>query len=279
MKRKISLAYSPCPNDTYIFGGIALGLVSDQLHYDITLGDVGLLNSLGTQSSFDVIKMSYHAWAYLTDEYQMLPFGSALGFGVGPLLIADQQEMVDVGKIHRVAIPGKFTTANMLLDFAYGSNLFEKEVMIFSEIEAAISNGEVDAGVIIHENRFTYQERGYHCIQDLGQYWETETKLPIPLGGIAVKRSLPDGTKQAICRDLQESIALADRDFDLIRDYVKRYAQDMDVEIMKKHIDLYVNQSTRGLSKEDIRSIEYLLTHISKTNQHVNLHADWLANY
>jgi len=270
----LKLGYSPCPNDTYIFGGLAMGLVPDQLDYQITLADVDLLNTLAHDMSYDVIKMSYHAWAYQTDQYQMLPYGSALGFGVGPLLIS--QGSKTMREIKRVAIPGQFTTANLLFDFAFAGANVEKEVMLFSNIESAISSGRVDAGVIIHENRFTYRERGFHCIQDLGEYWESKSQLPIPLGGIAVKRSLPSETKAMICSDLKRSINLADQNFHLIEEYVKEYAQEMDISVMKKHIDLYVNQSTRGLSEQDISSIDYLLNYISKTQQDHQSHSDWL---
>jgi len=275
MKRKFKLGYSPCPNDTYIFGALALGLIPSQLDYSITLADVDELNTLSVEQDFDVIKMSYHAFAYQTEHYQMLPYGSALGFGVGPLLISGRKSAVD--EIKKVAIPGELTTANFLFDFAYPKLKVEKTVMIFSEIEQAITSGRVDAGVIIHENRFTYQERGFYKIQDLGEYWESKSKLPIPLGGIAIKRGLNPEIKAKISDDLRASISLADRDFSLIEDYVKQYAQEMDVNIMKKHIDLYVNQSTRGLSVQDIESINFLLKNIRNGKSVRSKGLDWLA--
>lgn len=276
MKTQIKLGYSPCPNDTYIFGGLALDLIPDQMTYSITLADVDELNTLATQQDFDVIKMSYHAWAYQTEHYQMLPYGSALGFGVGPLFISTSNR--SLGQIKKIAIPGELTTANLLFDFAFSHLNVDKVVMLFSEIEDAISDGRVDAGVIIHENRFTYHERGFHCIQDLGEYWESISHLPIPLGGIAIKRSLPNASKLKICNDLKKSIALADRDFSLIENYVKQYAQEMDVGIMKQHIDLYVNQSTRGLSSVDIKSIQYLLDFIANNSKAI-IDENWLLNY
>ena len=261
MKTHLTLAYSPCPNDTYIFGGIALNLIESPLTYDIALADIAALNTMAQAGEYDVIKLSYHAWASMIDDYQMLPYGSALGFGVGPLLIVNPG--TELSDIIRVAIPGKHTTANFLLDFAYKDYGFEKVEMVFSDIESELKSGRVDAGVIIHENRFTYAERGFVCIQDLGDYWEKKTELPIPLGGIAIKRSLDDRVKSQVARDIKSSIQLADDNFTVISSYIKQHAQEMDISVMQQHIDLYVNQSTRGLSDTDRASIDYLLSEIA----------------
>jgi len=261
LKTHLTLAYSPCPNDTYIFGGIALNLIESPLTYDIALADIAALNTMAQAGEYDVIKLSYHAWASMIDDYQMLPYGSALGFGVGPLLIVNPG--TELSDIIRVAIPGKHTTANFLLDFAYKDYGFEKVEMVFSDIESELKSGRVDAGVIIHENRFTYAERGFVCIQDLGDYWEKKTELPIPLGGIAIKRSLDDRVKSQVARDIKSSIQLADDNFTVISSYIKQHAQEMDISVMQQHIDLYVNQSTRGLSDTDRASIDYLLSEIA----------------
>lgn len=272
---KVKLGYSPCPNDTYIFGGIALGIIDTPLQYEIIHEDIADLNAIGQSGDFDVIKLSYHAWSQMIDQYQMLPLGSALGFGVGPLLIANQDKSIE--DIKTIAIPGLLTTANFLLNYAYGSHDFVAVEMLFSEIEGAIREGRVDAGVIIHENRFTYAERGFFRIIDLGSYWESSTQLPIPLGGIAIKRSLDHSLKHQILEDLQASINLADQEFSTIADYVKEHAQEMDVSIMQQHIDLYVNESTRGLSTTDMAAIEYLIAEIAKTDQkQKNNHKKWL---
>ncbi len=263
MKTHLTLAYSPCPNDTYIFGGIALNLIKSPLNYSIILEDIAALNSMALVGEHDVIKLSYHAWASMIDRYQMLPYGSALGFGVGPLLIVNPG--TQLSEINRVAIPGQYTTANFLLDFAYRDQDFEKVEMLFSDIESELKSGRVDAGVIIHENRFTYEERGFVCVQDLGDYWEKQTDLPIPLGGIAIKRSLDDEVKSQVSRDIYASIQLADSDFNAISTYIKNYAQEMDISVMQQHIDLYVNQSTRGLSLTDKDSIDFLLSEIAKS--------------
>ena len=149
--------------------------------------------------------------------------------------------------------------------------------MVFSDIENAVREGRVCAGVIIHENRFTYVERGFHKIIDLGNYWETKTQLPIPLGGIAIKRSLDDKIKQQVLADLKSSINLADRHFDQISDYITLHSQEMDVQVMQQHIDLYVNGSTRGLSDTDISAIDYLITVIrGKTDQTEDINKNWL---
>lgn len=264
-KTKVKLAFSPCPNDTYIFGGIALNLINSSISYDITLADIAELNALGREQEFDVIKMSYRAWASMIDQYQMLPIGSALGYGVGPLLIANT--VLSIEEIRRVAIPGKLTTANFLLDYAYKHHAFEKVEMIFSDIEAAIDEGRVDAGVIIHESRFTYRDRGFCCIQDLGQYWEASTNLPIPLGGIAVRRDLSHAVKQQVVSDIQASIQFADMDIRSIGEYIVDHAQEMDLKVMQEHINLYVNESTRGLSSKDVTSINYMIKEIGSISK------------
>ena len=263
MKTHLTLAYSPCPNDTYIFGGIGLNLIESPLEYSIVLEDIAELNSMAQVGEYDVIKLSYHAWASMLDQYQMLPYGSALGFGVGPLLIVNPGTQLN--EIKRVAIPGKHTTANFLLDFAFRDRGFEKVEMLFSDIESELKSGRVEAGVIIHENRFTYAERGFICLQDLGEYWESKTKLPIPLGGIAIKRSLDNDVKSQVLTDIQASIQLADHDINAISSYIEEHAQEMDISVMQQHIDLYVNQSTRGLSETDKASIEFLLSEIAKS--------------
>lgn len=258
--QNITLGYSPCPNDTFIFGGLAKNLIGSSLTYDIVLKDVEDLNRRAMNGELMVTKLSYHAFAYVIDQYEMLPYGSALGFGVGPLLITKDPN-IKLEKIKRIAIPGKYTTAHMLLKYAL-SNQFDVTETLFSKIEDLVSSGEVDAGVIIHENRFTYSERGFTKLLDLGEYWETKTNLPIPLGGIAIKRNLPNRIKQEVVKNIEQSIQLGDSQFSLIEDYIKDHAQEMDIEVMRKHIALYVNASTRGLNGEDEAAIDFILNQI-----------------
>ncbi len=253
---KLKLAYSPCPNDTYIFGNLALGNVPTDLTYSIELMDVEELNHHAMKMSYDLVKMSYHAYCKVINHYQVLPYGSALGYGVGPLLISAKP--TQLSDLRRIAIPGEHTTAHLLL-----KNLdlqdYEAVPMLFSDIENAVLSNRVDAGVIIHENRFTYAMRGLHLVEDLGQYWESKTGLPIPLGCIAIKRSLPKMVKQKACSDLKKSVLLADDDIGPILKYIKEHAQEMDESVMQKHIDLYVNASTRGLQAIDIEAINYMI--------------------
>jgi 1,4-dihydroxy-6-naphthoate synthase len=273
-KKTFSLGYSPCPNDTYIFGGLATKQIATEQEYSITLADVEELNQLAMDGRLDITKLSYHAFAYLTDTYSMLPYGSALGFGVGPLLItADPNKNIEACKT--IAIPGKYTTAAMLLDFAIEHD-YAPEVMLFSDIEQAVLSGKVDAGVIIHENRFTYMDRGLTLLRDLGAHWESQTSQAIPLGGIAVRKSLSQAEKAGICQDLQCSIAFGDSNFGKIEQYIAAHAQEMDVSIMQKHIDLYVNASTRGMSFADKAAISYMLQFIQQANHKEQADTTWL---
>ena len=187
----LTLGFSTCPNDTFIFDAMVNGRIDTEgLRFQLHLSDVEELNQLAFSSALDITKVSYHAFAYLSDAYQLLTAGSALGFGNGPLLISKHKIYPDELDGLKIAIPGKYTTANLLLSIAY-PNLRQKMEYLFSDIEEVILSGEADAGVIIHENRFTYQAKGLKKVVDLGEFWEHETGLPIPLGGIIIKRSLP----------------------------------------------------------------------------------------
>jgi len=255
----IKIAYSPCPNDTYIFDAMVNNKIDHSFHCDVHLEDIKTLNTWAQEKKFDVIKLSFHAFAYLTDAYQLLPIGSALGEGVGPLLVSDQIKTIEELENLTVGIPGEFTTANFLLDYALGLKSINKKVLVFNEIEDGIKNGIIDAGVIIHENRFTYESKGLKKIMDLGTNWENKTKLPIPLGGIAIKRSLAADIKREFAKTLQSSIAFAfDHPIDVMS-YVKNHAQTMNIDVMNKHIELYVNQFTKDITLKGKRAIDFLL--------------------
>ena len=188
---KISLGYSPCPNDTFIFDALVHGRIDcEGLEFDVHLGDVEELNRLAFAGKLDMTKLSYHAFAYLTDAYRLLPAGSALGHNCGPLLIA--REPLDAASLSDapVAIPGRYTTANFLLSLAY-PHLRNKQEVLFSDIESGVASGRYRAGLIIHENRFTYADHGLVKLRDLGEYWEETTGFPIPLGGIVLRRTFP----------------------------------------------------------------------------------------
>lgn len=239
----LSLAFSPCPNDCFMFDAIVHKRIDlEGLTFDVRLADVEALNRDAFDGRTDVTKLSYHAFAHCADRYVMLNAGSALGRNCGPLLISKRPITADevaAGGL-RIAIPGKFTTANLLLGLAFPSAT-QTTPMVFSDIEGVVASGEYDAGVIIHENRFTYQSRGLRKVVDLGEYWEETTGFAIPLGGIVVRRDLDPEVQTTMERVLRRSVeyAFAHRDHTL--PYVRAHAQDMDDEVMFKHIDLYVN--------------------------------------
>ena len=270
-RMKLSLGFSPCPNDTFIFDALVHHRVDTEgLTFDVRMEDVEALNQLALRGRLDVTKLSYHAYGYLTRVYELLNAGSALGRGVGPLLVTANENLTDTGELSayqvpgsrrreiKIAIPGELTTANYLLGLAF-PNLQTKQVVLFSEIEDRVISGEFDAGLLIHENRFTYHERGLHKILDLGEYWEESTGLPIPLGGIVVKQHLPTEVKEKIDRVLARSITYAFTNPEASADYVATHAQEMSVGVRRKHIELYVNDFTRALGEEGWHAVRTFL--------------------
>ncbi len=255
---KLTLGFSPCPNDTFIFDAMVHGKIDTEgLEFEPVIADVEELNQKAFDKQLDITKLSYHAFALLLEDYALLDAGSALGNKVGPLLIAKSpMEEKEVEQAH-IAIPGKYTTANFLLSLAY-PGAQNKTEMLFSEIEEAVLEGKADAGLIIHENRFTYQEKGLVKVKDLGEFWESTTKMPIPLGGIAVKRALPMDVQRTVSRVMQRSVAFAMDHPEAPRDFVRQHAQEMDEEVMYKHIDLYVNEYTRGLGHRGRAAVQRL---------------------
>ncbi|HKB12745.1 MAG TPA: 1,4-dihydroxy-6-naphthoate synthase, partial [Vicinamibacterales bacterium] len=239
---KLSLGFSPCPNDCFMFDAIVNRRIDlEGLEFAVHLEDVESLNAAALSGQAQVTKVSYHAYAYCVQRYVLLDAGSALGHNCGPLLIANRPislQEVAVGDL-RIAIPGRYTTANFLLGIAFPAarNKFE---MLFSGIEGALLRDEYDAGLIIHENRFTYEEKGLRKIVDLGEFWERETGAPIPLGGIVVNRQLPDEVKHAVNRIVRRSVEYAFAHRDASLPFVRRHAQEMNDDVMYRHIDLYV---------------------------------------
>ena len=253
---KLSLGFSPCPNDTFMFDAMVHGKVTTEgLDFEVIIEDVEALNQHALRGEADVTKLSFAAYTKVTDEYQLLDSGSALGNGVGPLLISHSSNLKSQILNLKIAIPGKNTTANFLFSFFFPEATKTTE-MVFSEIEDAVLSGTVDAGVIIHENRFTYESRGLKKICDLGELWEKETGQPIPLGGIAVKRNLPAETKEKINRIVRRSVEFALANPGSSSDYVKLHAQEMDEEVRKKHIALYVNNYSVDLGAGGRKAIE-----------------------
>jgi 1,4-dihydroxy-6-naphthoate synthase len=263
-KTKISLGFSPCPNDCFMFDALVHGKIDTKgLKFEAVMEDVETLNKKAFAGELDVTKLSYHAFAYLTDKYQLLTSGSALGFNCGPLLIGQPSTVDRVLNDNslldsmRIAIPGKFTTANFLLSLAY-PNLHHKQEMVFSKIEQAVISGEVDLGLIIHENRFTYQQKGLKKVIDLGEWWESNTGNAIPLGGIVVKRDIAQEQKLLINDLVRQSVEYAFANPAHVMPFVKAHAQEMDEQVMKQHIDLYVNKYSVDLGPTGRKAVKDL---------------------
>ena len=256
----LTLAYSPCPNDCFMFDAMVHGRIDTEgLDFDVRLLDIDALNTAAFAGEFDATKLSFHAYAYCADRYVLLDAGSALGNNCGPLLISKRdipRAEVAAGGV-RIAIPGRFTTANFLCGLAF-PQAQDKTPMIFSDIEPAVLAGRFDAGVIIHENRFTYEAKGLKKIIDLGEFWEAETGAPIPLGGIVVRRGLGDDVKQVLNRVMRRSVEYAFAHRAASLPYVRAHAQEMSEEVMYKHIDLYVNEYSVELGSEGRRAIELM---------------------
>lgn len=265
---KLTLGFSPCPNDTFIFDALIHHKVDTEgLEFDVLYEDVETLNQKAFNNALAVTKLSYHAYAYAIDHYTLLDAGSALGFGVGPLLICKNPQLAAQlaagdgqganGAALRIGIPGRFTTANFLLGLAF-PQLDDKREMLFSNIEQALLDETIDLGLIIHENRFTYQDKGLHKVVDLGDYWEKETGSPIPLGGIVVQRQLPDGVKHRINRVLRKSVEYALANPKSGINFIRSHAQEMEEAVMYQHINLYVNQYSVSLGTAGRHAVQRL---------------------
>lgn len=256
---KLKLHISPCPNDTFMFYALVHHLVDTQgLEFDLRLADIEELNASALRGEPDVSKISYGVYNELSERYALLTAGSALGYGVGPLLVANQHIEPQHIAQYRVALPGPHTTAHMLFSSAF-PKAQHKQHMLFSSIEGAVLRGEADAGVIIHESRFTYASRGLHRVLDLGQWWEQQHGLPVPLGGIAVRRSLPLKVQQRLNRALRASVELAMAQPHRAEAFVAQHAQEMSPEVQRQHIALYVNQHSVNLDALGQQAIAALI--------------------
>jgi 1,4-dihydroxy-6-naphthoate synthase len=256
---KLKLGFSPCPNDTFIFDALIHHKIDTEgLEFEVYFDDVETLNQKALAAELDITKLSFHAYAYVHEKYVLLDAGSALGFGVGPLLICKNQEIAsNLDPELRVGIPGVYTTANFLLGIAY-PQLGNKKVLVFSDIESSLIDNSIDIGLIIHENRFTYQEKGLHKIMDLGSYWETLTGCAIPLGGIVVNRSLDIDVQHKVNRLIRKSVEYAFENPKSGLEFIKSHAQEMSEEVMYKHIDLYVNDYSIDLGLEGRKAIDVM---------------------
>jgi len=270
---KLTLGFSPCPNDTFIFDALIHHKIDTEgLTFEVSYDDVETLNQKAMKGQLDITKLSFHAFAYAASQYALLDAGSALGFGVGPLLIShkfDQETLAekiksDPGSL-RVGIPGKYTTANFLLGIAY-PEFQNKQELVFSEIETALLEDWIDLGLIIHENRFTYEDKGLTKIVDLGDYWEKLTGCAIPLGGIVINRNLDREVQLKVNRLIRESVEYAFAHPKSGIDFIREHAQAMDEGVMYKHIELYVNKYSINLGEEGRKAVDTLFNLAQERN-------------
>jgi 1,4-dihydroxy-6-naphthoate synthase len=251
-----TLGFSPCPNDTFIFDALVNKKIdTGDFHFNVRLEDVETLNELAKKNVLDFTKISYGVLPLVASNYKVLNSGSALGKGVGPLLISKIPVDFEQVENYTIAIPGENTTAHLLFSLAF-PNAKKKVFKRYDEIESAVLGSDEILGVIIHENRFTYMNRGLHKIVDLGNYWEEKTSLPIPLGGIVGKKNTDENILKQVDSLIKKSIEYSFNNYPLISDYIKMHSQEMEEEVMKKHIDLYVNDYTIDLGDNGKNAIE-----------------------
>ena len=257
---KLTLGFSPCPNDTFIFDALVNKKIdTSDLSFEAVLEDVQTLNKRAIAGELDASKISYGVLPLVMQQYRVLNAGGALGKGVGPLLVSKQAIPTSENINDKtIAIPGENTTAHMLFSLAY-PKAKHKKFMVFSAIEEAVLSGQVDLGVIIHENRFTYLQKGLTKIIDLGNYWEQQTQYPIPLGGIVMKRSFDAVLQKKVDALIRQSVEYAFKHYPVLADYVKHHSQEMEEQVMRQHIDLYVNNYSIDLGSAGKKAVEKLL--------------------
>lgn len=263
---EIKLGFSPCPNDTFIFDAMVHGKIDTEgLSFAYNLSDVENLNRMALSGEYDITKMSYAFFPFVSGRYQMLNAGGALGYKCGPLLISKNEiKLSDISKCS-VAIPGRHTTANFLFSIMFPDANNRKE-MLFSEIEDAVLRGDADAGVIIHESRFTYMHKGLLKLIDLGESWEEKTGMPVPLGGIAVRRSFPHELKLSVDRIVKRSVEYAMANPCSGYDFIKANAQEMDHGVIYKHIGLYVNHFSVDAGEEGRNAVKKMFRLATENN-------------
>ena len=264
---KLTIGFSPCPNDTFIFDALINKKIdTGDLSFEAVLEDVQTLNNYARAGRLDISKISYGVLPLVLGEYIVLTAGGALGKGVGPLLISKNDIAVTENINDKtIVIPGENTTAHMLFSLAY-PKAQQKKFIIFSDIEEAVLNGRADLGVIIHENRFTYQQKGLKKVIDLGEYWEQQTQYPIPLGGIVMKRSFSTALQKKADALIRKSVEYAFTNYPILAGYVKQHSQEMEEKVMRQHIDLYVNDYSIDLAEEGKEAVRKLLTVYQQVN-------------
>lgn len=277
---KLTLGFSPCPNDTFIFDALVNQKIdTGDFEFEVALEDVQTLNEWALEGRLDISKISYGALTGVLPQYILLNSGGALGKGAGPLLIT-KYEVKNIETVDEmlIAVPGKNTTAHVLFSLAF-PRVKQKKFMVFSAIEEAVLNGEVDAGVIIHENRFTYEQKGLKKIVDLGEFWENETGYPIPLGGIVMKRQFDEPVRRQLDQLIKQSLEYAYVHYPEMSEYVKEHSQEMDEKVMRQHIDLYVNNYSLQLGNEGRAAIQKFLSVLeTTTGRRVQEYAEIFTN-
>lgn len=264
--KRYKIGFSPCPNDTFIFDALVNNKIDTEgILFEAVLEDVQTLNSWALEGKLDITKLSYGVLPLVLDKYILLNSGSALGRGVGPLLIMNKEQ----GKFNvercTIAIPGENTTAHLLFSLAY-PQAKNKVFLRYDEVEDFVLDGK-GLGVIIHENRFTYQDKGLARITDLGDYWEQQTGNPIPLGGIVIKRNMDGKIQQQVDRLIRKSIEYAFDNYPELNDYIRVHSQEMSEEVMRKHIDLYVNDYSIELGETGKKAVQKLISVYNEMNQ------------
>ncbi|SDK83519.1 1,4-dihydroxy-6-naphthoate synthase [Maridesulfovibrio ferrireducens] len=262
MSKILKMGYSPCPNDTFIFHALASGAINIEPYtLNITLADVEELNSLARAGRMDICKVSVHAAAHILNDYILLRAGGAMGRGVGPLLLTQEPCTIEALNGKRIAIPGRHTTANLLFNLMCREAGIQVETVekVFDEIMPAIVSGEVDGGVVIHEGRFTFKGLGLSKVADLGKWWEDYSGLPIPLGCIAIKRSLGSEVASLINSAIRRSLTLSYVDPDQSWPYIKEHAQEMDDDVVSEHIDTFVTDYSMDVGEEGEKAVSRLL--------------------
>lgn len=261
---KLTLGFSPCPNDTFIFDALVHHKIDTEgLEFEVVFADVEQLNKWAFDGKLDVTKLSYNAFTHCLDKYILIDSGSALGRNCGPILLKKAETILIPDS--KIAIPGKYTTANMLLSIS-NPEYTNKVETLFSEIENDVLSGTADAGLIIHENRFTYQVKGLSKVKDLGEFWEEKTGLPIPLGGIVVNRNLPFEVQKKFERVLRKSVEFALENRESSSEFVKCHAQEMETEVIDAHINLYINKFSVSLREEGRRSVRKIFGILNHQN-------------
>ncbi|GGK73245.1 1,4-dihydroxy-6-naphthoate synthase [Streptomyces flaveus] len=278
-EQPVQIAYSPCPNDTFVFDAWAHGRILGAPALEVTFADIDITNGMAERGELDVLKVSYAVLPYVLDQYALLPCGGALGRGCGPLVLTAEEGVDLTGRT--VAVPSERSTAYLLFRLWAADTLPEGVgeivVMPFHEIMPAVRDGQVDAGLVIHEARFTYQKYGLHKLADMGEHWEDTTGLPIPLGAIIAKRSLGQERLKLLAESVRTSVRAAWDDPEASRPYVLEHAQEMDPAVADQHIGLYVNEFTADLGEDGYAAVRGLLTRAAAEGLVPPLGSDALA--